>query len=99
MTLLDQIGQTPLVKLQKLSPKSEVTIWAKCEFLNPTGSIKDRIVKHIVTQAEQCGKIEPGYTLIESTSGNTGAAVAMIAAIKGYKAILVISDKVSKEKQ
>lgn len=98
-SILDAIGNTPLVKLQHLSPKSYVTILAKCEFTNPSGSIKDRIVSHIIADAEKNGLLKPGGTIIENTSGNTGAAVAMIAAIKGYKAILTMPDKVSKEKQ
>lgn len=99
MTLLNAIGKTPLIKLQRLSPNPDVAIWVKCEFLNPTGSVKDRVVAYIVTQAERRGLLQPGDTLIESTSGNTGAAVAMIAAMKGYKAILVVPDKISQEKR
>lgn len=99
MTLLETIGRTPLVRLSNLTLNADVSIWAKCEFLNPTGSIKDRIVAYIVEQAEANGLLKPGATLIESTSGNTGAAVAMIAAIKGYRAMLVIPDRVSQEKQ
>lgn len=97
--ILDCIGNTPLVKLKRLCPNPLVTILAKVEFLNPSGSIKDRIVLHIINQAEKEGKLKPGGTIIENTSGNTGAAVAMIAAIRGYKAILTMPDKVSKEKQ
>lgn len=98
-TITDFIGKTPLVKLQHLSPKDYVTILVKCEFMNPSGSIKDRIVSHIIADAEKNGLLKPGGTIIENTSGNTGAAVAMIAAMKGYKAILTMPDKVSKEKQ
>lgn len=98
-TILDTIGQTPLVKLQHIVPNPLVTILAKIEFLNPGGSIKDRIVLHIINDAEKKGLLRPGGTIIENTSGNTGAAVAMIAAIRGYKAILTMPDKVSKEKQ
>lgn len=97
--LLDTIGNTPLVKLQKINPFPHVEIYVKLEFFNPSGSIKDRIVKHIVEDAEAKGLLKPGGTIVENTSGNTGAAVAMIAAIKGYKAILTMPDKVSKEKQ
>lgn len=99
MALLDNVGNTPLIELSRLSPKADVSIWAKCEFLNPTGSIKDRIVNYIIAQAEQKLHFNSDTTLIESTSGNTGASVAMIAAIKGYKSILVIPDRVSQEKQ
>lgn len=98
-TILDTIGHTPLVKLQRINPYSLATILVKVEFMNPGGSIKDRIVLHIINDAETRGLLKPGGTIIENTSGNTGAAVAMIAAIRGYKAILTMPDKVSKEKQ
>lgn len=97
--ILDTIGNTPLVKLQKLSPRPEVEIFVKLEYFNPSGSVKDRIVRHIIEDAEKEGLLQPGGTIVENTSGNTGAAVAMIAAIKGYKAILTMPDKVSTEKQ
>lgn len=97
--LLDTVGNTPLVALRYLSPNPDVTILLKLEFFNPTGSIKDRIVKFIIEEAEQKGLLKPGGVIIENTSGNTGAAVAMIAAAKGYKAILTMPDKVSEEKQ
>ena len=97
--ILDTIGKTPLVRLQNLSPKNDVVILAKLEFCNPGFSIKDRMVKHIIDEAEKAGQLKPGGTIIENTSGNTGAAVAMIAAIRGYKAILTMPDKVSIEKQ
>jgi cystathionine beta-synthase len=95
---------TPLGQVNSQVPlgrgiREDVSVFAKCEYLNPTGSIKDRIVRYIVDQAEKNGHLKPGDTLIESTSGNTGAAVARIAALKGYKAILVIPDRVSQEKQ
>jgi len=98
-TILDTIGHTPLVQLQKLNPNPLVTLLAKVEYFNPGCSIKDRMVLHIVNEAEKSGLLKPGGTIIENTSGNTGAAVAMIAAIRGYKAILTMPDKVSKEKQ
>lgn len=98
-TILDTIGNTPLVRLQKMSPNPMVTILAKCEFLNPGGSVKDRIVNYIICDAETTGLLTPGGTIVENTSGNTGAATAMIAAIKGYRAILTMPDKVSMEKQ
>ncbi len=98
-TILDTIGHTPMVKLQRLNPNPLVTILLKVEFTNPSGSVKDRIVRHIVDEAEQQGLLKPGGTIIENTSGNTGAAVAMIAAIRGYRAILTMPDKVSREKQ
>lgn len=97
--LLETIGNTPLVPLQKINPYPHVTILLKLEMMNPSGSVKDRIVKYIVEDAEKRGVLRPGGTIVENTSGNTGAAVAMIAAKKGYKAILTMPDKVSQEKQ
>jgi cystathionine beta-synthase/cysteine synthase A len=99
VSLLDTIGNTPLVPLRKLFADYPVRVFAKLEFFNPTGSIKDRIVRHIVEDAERTGELAPGGTIVENTSGNTGAAIAAIAAIKGYRAILTMPDKVSKEKQ
>lgn len=99
LTVLDTIGYTPLVKLQRMNPNPLVTILLKLEFFNPGFSIKDRIVLHIINDAEKKGLLKKGGTIIENTSGNTGAAVAMIAAIRGYKAILTMPDKVSLEKQ
>ncbi len=99
MSILSAIGNTAFVELVKLVPSKQVRIFVKCEFTNPSGSIKDRIVAHIVQQAEQSGQLKPGGTIVENTSGNTGAAIAMLAAIKGYRAILTMPDKVSLEKQ
>lgn len=98
-TVLDIIGHTPLVRLQKVNLNPMVTILAKVEFLNPGSSIKDRIVKHIIADAEAQGLLKTGGTIVEGTSGNTGAAAAMIGAIKGYRVILTMPDKVSTEKQ
>lgn len=98
-SILDTIGHTPLVQLQHIVPNPLATVLLKVEFMNPGASIKDRIVLHIINDAEKKGLLKPGGTIIENTSGNTGAAVAMIAAIRGYKAILTMPDKVSKEKQ
>ncbi|MCB1137017.1 MAG: cysteine synthase family protein, partial [Chlamydiia bacterium] len=98
-SILDTIGHTPLVRLQRLCRNPKVQILAKLEYMNPSSSIKDRIVKHIIEDAEARGLLLPGGTIVEGTSGNTGAAVAMLAACKGYRAILVMPDKVSKEKQ
>lgn len=97
--LLEAIGNTPLVKLHHLSPNPDVTILLKLEFMNPTGSIKDRIVKHMIEAAEKSGELKPGGTIVENTSGNTGASIGLYAAAKGYKAILTMPDKVSIEKQ
>lgn len=98
-SILDTIGHTPLIQLQHIVPNPLATVLLKVEFMNPGASIKDRIVLHIINDAEKKGLLKPGGTIIENTSGNTGAAVAMIAAIRGYKAILTMPDKVSKEKQ
>lgn len=92
----EMIGKTPLLRLERLAP--ELQIYAKCEFMNPL-SLKDRPVLQIITDAEQTGTLQPGSTLIEATSGNTGMAVASIAAIKGYRAILVMSEIQSVERR
>jgi cystathionine beta-synthase len=99
VNLLDTIGNTPLVALENLFSGQQAKVFAKLEFFNPTSSIKDRIVHHIIEDAERTGQLEPGGTIVENTSGNTGAAIAMIAALKGYRAMLTMPDKVSKEKQ
>ncbi|MCF6183112.1 MAG: cysteine synthase family protein [Bacteroidales bacterium] len=99
MNIENTVGNTPLVKLININPYKHIEIYAKLEFFNPSGSIKDRIVKHIIEDAENRGLLKKGGTIVENTSGNTGAAVATIAAIKGYRAILTMPDKVSTEKQ
>jgi cystathionine beta-synthase/cysteine synthase A len=99
LTLLDIIGHTPLIRLQHLNPNPLVTLLVKLEFCNPGFSIKDRIVKYIIEDAEKHGLLMPGGTIVENTSGNTGAAAAMVGAIRGYRVILTMPDKVSKEKQ
>jgi cystathionine beta-synthase len=96
--ILKAIGDTPLVKLNKLAPKDGPAILVKPEYLNPAGSIKDRMALYIIEQAEKEGLLKPGGTIVENTSGNTGAGVAMIAAVKGYKAIFTMPDKMSNEK-
>ncbi|MEV0374714.1 cysteine synthase family protein [Streptomyces sp. NPDC050636] len=93
------IGNTPLIELKTFDLPADVRIFAKVEFMNPGGSIKDRIVSYILDDAEHRGLLKPGATIVENTSGNTGAAIAMIAATRGYRAILTMPDKVSKEKQ
>ncbi len=97
-SILDAIGQTPIVKLQRIGRDLPAEIYVKCEYLNPGGSMKDRMALRMVEQAEARGELKPGGTLIEATSGNTGAALAMIAAVKGYKCIFVMPDKMSEEK-
>lgn len=81
-SILKSIGNTPLVKLEKIVPNKHITILVKCEFANPSGSVKDRIVDYIIANAEQKGYLKPGGTIVENTSGNTGAAIAMLAAVK-----------------
>jgi len=97
--VLDNIGNTPLVRLSNLSPNPLVDIYVKVEYMNPSGSIKDRIAKYMFEELEKSGKLTPGGTVVENSSGNTASSVAMVAAIKGYKAILVVPDKCSFEKQ
>jgi len=97
--LLDLIGNTPLVKINRLNPNPNVTIFAKLEGNNPGGSIKDRIAKKMIEQAEREGTLTKDKTIIEATSGNTGIALAMIGAIKGYKVEIVMSEAVSAERR
>ncbi|WP_221939238.1 PLP-dependent cysteine synthase family protein [Mycobacterium sp. KBS0706] len=98
-SVIDVVGGTPLVRLAKLFPQPHITVLAKLEFLNPTGSIKDRSLRHIIADAERSGRLTPGGMIVENTSGNSGAAIAMIAAARGYRAVLTMPDKVSSEKQ
>jgi cystathionine beta-synthase len=98
-TILDAIGNTPLVRLNKVSKGLKPTILAKLENLNPGGSVKDRIGIAMVEQAEQRGLLRPGGTIIEPTSGNTGVGLALVASVKGYKMIFVMPDKMSEEKR
>jgi len=97
--ILQSIGNTPLVKINKLNPNKNTTIYAKLEGFNPTGSIKDRIALSMIQQAEDEGELTKGKTIIEPTSGNTGVALAMIGAIKGYDVEIVMSDSVSVERR
>jgi len=97
--ILETIGHTPLVRINRLNPKPHVALYAKLEGLNPTGSIKDRIALKMIEQAEACGTLVPGKTIIEPTSGNTGIGLAMIGAVKGYKVEIVMSEAVSVERR
>lgn len=100
MSTLEQfIGNTPLVRLQRLTKGLESEIWVKLEGNNPAGSVKDRAALFMIEQAEKRGEIHPGDTLIEATSGNTGIALAMIAALKGYKLKLLMPENMSLERQ
>lgn len=96
-TILDTIGNTPHIRMQRLFPKAEV--WIKSERSNPGGSIKDRIALAMIEDAEASGKLQPGGTIVEPTSGNTGIGLAMVAAVKGYRLILVMPESMSLERR
>src|SRR5215216_4937244 len=96
--VLEAIGNTPLVELPRLTPKPEVRLWAKLEGRNPTGSVKDRVAKYMIDDAEERGAIEPGQTILEPTSGNTGISLAMICQRKGYPLKVVMPDNVTPER-
>jgi len=97
--ILGKVGDTPIVKLDKIGANLNCTLLGKCEYFNPGGSVKDRIGKNMIENAEKDGLIKPGDTLIEPTSGNTGIGLALAAAIKGYKMIITMPEKMSKEKE
>jgi cysteine synthase B len=97
--ILDTIGRTPLVRINRLNPKPHIPLYAKIEGFNPTGSIKDRIALKMIEQAEECGALTPGKTIIEPTSGNTGIGLAMIGAVKRYPVVIVMSEAVSVERR
>src|SRR6201994_3524258 len=96
--IVQAIGHTPLVELKRLSPKAGVRIWAKLESHNPTGSVKDRVARALIEDAEEKGAIRPGQTILEPTSGNTGISLAMICSRKGYKVKVVMPDNVTPER-
>jgi len=100
-SILEAIGKTPLVKLQNFIKDKNISceLYVKCEFLNPGGSVKDRIGYYMVEQAEKAGIIQPGDTLIEPTSGNTGIGIALAGAVKNYNVIITMPEKMSREKQ
>jgi cystathionine beta-synthase len=97
-TVLDLVGSTPIVRLDRLSPRGGGKVVAKLEYLNPGGSVKDRIGMEMIEAAERDGKLRPGGTIVEPTSGNTGVGLAIAAAQKGYRCIFVMPDKMSQEK-
>ncbi len=97
-SILGAIGNTPLVRLSRIGRDLPVPLYAKLEFMNPGGSVKDRVGAFIIEQAEKRGEIKPGGTIVEATSGNTGVGLAIAAALKGYKTIFVMPDKMSNEK-
>lgn len=99
-SVADAIGNTPIVKMKRFGGMGnhKHNLWAKLEYLNPGGSVKDRIAKNMIEQAELSGRLKPGSTIIEATAGNTGIGLAMVAALKGYKLITIVSQKVSQDK-
>src|SRR3954451_19613106 len=97
--IVEAIGHTPLVELQRFSPRPGVRVLAKLEGHNPSGSVKDRIARTLIEDAEKAGKIGPDTILLEPTSGNTGIGLAMIAQVKGYRLKVVMPDNVSDERK
>lgn len=98
-SVLDLIGSTPVVKLKALPGQNDAQVWAKLESFNPGGSVKDRICLNMIETAERQGKLKPGATIVEPTSGNTGIGLALIAAVKGYRLILTMPDTMSEERR
>lgn len=99
MNILEAVGHTPLVRLNRITQGFTGTLYGKCEFLNPGGSLKDRIALHMIEAAEKSGEIKPGDTLIEATSGNTGIGIALAGVVKGYNVIITMPEKMSHEKE
>ncbi|SRR5579885_3303575 len=97
--ILEAVGNTPVVRLNRIGKDLPCELYGKCEFLNPGGSVKDRIAVEMVEQAEKEGKIKPGDTLIEATSGNAGIGFALVGAVKGYKIVITMPEKMSREKE
>lgn len=97
--ILDTVGNTPLVRLVHVTKGIRPLLWAKLEYFNPSGSVKDRMALYMVEDAERRGLLKPGGAIVEGSSGNTGAALAMIAAVKGYRCIITLPDKMSDEKK
>src|SRR6195952_4412319 len=98
-SLIDSVGNTPLVGLPQLSPSADVRLWAKLEQNNPTGSVKDRPALFMVAQAEKDGRLHPGATVLEPTSGNTGISLAMVCKQKGYRLVCVMPENTSEERR
>ena len=96
---LELIGHTPVVRLNRIPGKDDAEIWAKLENYNPGGSVKDRICLAMIEEAERDGRIKPGDTIVEPTSGNTGIGLALVCAVKGYKLILTMPDTMSEERR
>jgi cystathionine beta-synthase len=96
--ILDGIGNTPLIKLNRITEDLKADIFAKLEYINPMGSVKDRIAKYMIEKAEKEGRIKPGDTIVDNSSGNTALGLAMVCAVKGYKVKMVVRDSLSSEK-
>ena len=96
--ILDSIGHTPLVRLNRLTVGFDAEVYVKADYMNPGGSVKDRIGVWMINEAERQGLLKPGGTIIEGTSGNTGIGLALVGAVRGYKLVFTITDKQSKEK-
>src|SRR3954464_6912063 len=97
--VLGLIEKTPLVRLARVSPQGGATVWGKAEFVNPAGSVKDRPALSMILAAEKRGELKPGATLVKATSGNTGISLAMIAAVRGYRCMLVMPEDMSLERR
>ncbi|MFZ2965134.1 MAG: pyridoxal-phosphate dependent enzyme, partial [Rhodoglobus sp.] len=97
--ITEAFGKTPLVRLNRVADDAGATVLAKLEFYNPSASVKDRLAVAVVDQAERSGELEPGGTIVEATSGNTGIALAMVAAARGYKAVLTMPETMSTERK
>ena len=97
--VLDIIGRTPLVRLSRMETQPSASVWGKAEFLNPAGSVKDRPALAMIQAAEAAGRLQPGATLVEATSGNTGISLAMISAVRGYRCVLVMPEDMSLERR
>jgi cysteine synthase len=98
-SITDAVGSTPMVRLARIGRDLPCELFGKCEFMNPGGSVKDRIGVRMLLDAEKSGRIKPGDTLIEPTSGNTGIGLALAAAVRGYRVIITMPEKMSHEKQ
>jgi cysteine synthase len=98
-SILDLVGSTPVLKLKNLPGKDDAEVWAKLEAFNPGGSVKDRICSNMIETAEREGKLKPGSTIVEPTSGNTGIGLALVAAVKGYRLVLTMPDTMSEERR
>ncbi|HCV00033.1 MAG TPA: cysteine synthase A [Dehalococcoidia bacterium] len=98
-SILDLVGETPLVRLNRVVPSGSAAVYGKLESMNPAGSVKDRIALAMVEEAEQSGRLKPGATIVEPTSGNTGIGLAMVAAVKGYRLVLTIPEDMSVERR